>query len=205
MTKSCSSTKGKKGRRWYLGLMFFCVFSSLSAVDSDVWFDVMCPVGVSLLCFSCGSHGFAALQAYHRATDWQEEISTIILWLMVVEQFTCVTQFIDHGNAEGRTAGRRIWSKKWFSFLLRSKEARFFFFFLEENVQPSLCFLLSCGKFCRLRGCDPIKRAKFRRIYACDVGVWLLQGSAPPLFSNLRRSNRRFSPGGGFAFCGAGL
>lgn len=51
------------------------------------------------------------------------------------------------------------------------KRSECLFFFLEENVQPSLCFLLSCGKFCRLRGCDPIKRAKFRLIYACDVGV----------------------------------
>lgn len=65
-----------------------------------------------------------------------------------------------------------------FSFLLRSEEASivFFSFWRKMWTFSQVCaffffLLLLCGKFCRLRGYDPIKRAKFRLIYACDVGV----------------------------------
>lgn len=80
------------------------------------------------------------------------------------------------------------------------------FFFLPPKVERSehlFFWRKKCGrsaksvlfivlrKVPRLRGCDPIKRAKFRLIYACDVGVWLRQGSAPLLLSsNLWCSNR---------------
>lgn len=54
--------------------------------------------------------------------------------------------------------------------MLKVKRSKHLFLLENVDVRPNLCFLLLCGKFCSLRGCDPIKRAKFRRIYACDVG-----------------------------------